>query len=76
MTDQSCLTKYVVCDSPTEVCYFGDCKNFSGFEEVKEEFEEASELNCIESIIYRQRVQVENGTTLERFVKPTEEHIF
>lgn len=57
---------YVVCDSPTEICYYRDCKNCPGFEEV-------FEFNCIESITYRKWVQVENKATLEMLV--TEEVI-
>ena len=69
------IMMYVVCPNPTEACYFGDCKNCPGFEEVKERIEEAFELNCIENITYKQWMQIEKRTSLETLVKPTDELI-
>ena len=69
------IMMYVVCANPTEACYFGDCKNCPGFEEVKERIEEAFELNCIENITYKQCMQIEKRTSLETLVKLTDEFI-
>ena len=69
------IMKYVVCETPTEACYFGNCKNIPGFDALKKRIEEAFELNCIENITYKQWIQVEKRTSLETLVKPTEEFI-
>lgn len=65
----------IICKVPTSKCYFSDCVNCPGSDNLKARFEEAFELNSIENVSFKQWMQIDNKCVLETIIKPTEEFL-
>ena len=66
------VTSNIICKTPTCKCYFANCVNWPGSDELKARFEEAFELNRIENVSFKQWMQIDNKCVLETITKPTE----
>lgn len=68
-----CL-KYMICDEPTDDCYFGNCSECPGAQHLIDELEKIFEANYIDEITYRQWTHVDR-TTLQVMLSPTDEYL-
>lgn len=69
------VTSNIICKTPTCKCYFANCVNCPGSDDLKARFEEAFELNSIENVSFKQWMQIDNKCVLETVTKPTEEFV-
>lgn len=65
----------IICKEPTSKCYFSNCVNCPGSDNLKTRFEEAFQLNSIENVSFKQWMQIDNKCILETITKPTEEFL-
>lgn len=69
------LTSRMVCETPTDKCYFSQCRECPGYTELKVLFEDAFEQNRIEHVTCKQWLQIDNQCVLKTLTKPTEEFL-
>lgn len=65
----------IICENPTEACYFMDCTACPGTINLNQRLEESFELNHVENVTYKQWMQLDKRTVLETLTKPCEEFI-
>lgn len=69
------ITSRIICKVPTYKCYFSNCINCPGSDNLKAQFEDAFHLNSIENVSFKQWMQIENKCVLETITKSTEEFL-
>lgn len=69
------VTSNIICKVPTSECYFANCVNCPGSDDLKVRFQEAFQLNSIENVSFKQWMQIDNKCVLETITKPTEEFL-
>lgn len=65
------LTINIVCENPTDKCYFRKCSECVDISNLKAVFEDAFEENSIENVTFKKWVQINNKCVLETISKST-----
>lgn len=69
------LLSLMICEIPTDNCYFRQCNNCPDTNNLKSLFEDSFEQNSIDTVTYKQWMQIDNKTTLEAITKQTEDFL-
>lgn len=64
------LTRKMICDSPSDKCYFRECDKCPDMTDIKTLFEDSFEENSIEQVTYKKWMQVDNRCVLETVTAP------
>lgn len=63
------LTNRMVCENPTDKCYFRQCTECPDISDLKSLFDDAFEQNSIEDVTFKKWMQIDNKCILETITK-------